>query len=117
MVKIMDKSEYGSAILDIMPDGLIIVDPTGKILDLNPAALKMLEYKADELIGQSCRILNCSGCTIFEDENANECCSLYKEGLIQAKECSVETKQKKSINVLKNASVLKDRDGNVIGAL
>lgn len=113
----MDKSEYGSAILDIMPDGLIIVDPKGNILDLNPAALQMLGYEQGELNGESCQVLNCSGCKIFNEEHDGDWCSLYKEGRIQAKECLVETKQKKTISVLKNASVLKDREGNVIGAL
>lgn len=115
--KTMDTSEYGSAILDIMQDGLIIVDPGGKILDANPAALDMLEYKADELIGQPCRILNCSGCTIFDKPGIPEFCTLFRNERIQAKECSVETKQKKVVNVSKNASVLKDREGKVIGAL
>lgn len=113
----MDKSEYGSAILDIMPDGLILVDPKGNILDLNPAALEMLGYEQGELNGESCQVLNCSGCKIFNEEHDGDWCSLYKEGRIQAKECHVETKQKKTITVLKNASVLKDREGNVIGAL
>ena len=77
--KIMDKSEYGSAILDIMPDGLLIVDPEGMILDLNPAALRMLGYEAEELIGKSCKTLNCSGCTIFEDKKLNGWCALFKD--------------------------------------
>ncbi len=113
----MEKSEYSSAILDIMPDGLIIVDSQGIILDLNPAALKMLGYETEELIGQSCQVLNCTGCTIFNQQGHGKWCSLYKDEKIQAKECMVQTKQGKSITILKNASVLKDRDGKIIGAL
>lgn len=113
----MDKSEYGSAILDIMPDGLIIVDPMGNILDLNPAALEMLGYEPGEIIGKSCQILNCTGCTILKPNKIGNWCALYRDQRIQAKECLIQTKQGANLTVLKNASVLKDRDGQVIGAL
>lgn len=113
----MDKSDLGSAILDIMPDGLIIVDPQGTIIDLNPAAVKMLGYEPEELIGQSCQILNCTGCKILEEQRQGQWCGLYRDDRIQEKECQVQTKYGKTLTILKNATVLKDRDGNVIGAM
>ena len=113
----MKTAEYGKAILDIMQEGLIVVDPNGDILDLNPAASKMLGYESEELIGKSCRVLNCTGCEIYKKDHRGKWCSLFKNEIIQSKECTVRKKQGDIIQVSKSASVLKDRNDKVIGAL
>ena len=45
------------AIVDSAVDGIITIDELGSITDLNPAALRLFGYSADELIGQNVKIL------------------------------------------------------------
>ena len=61
----MDIAKYWKTIVDTLQDGLMVVDPKGRIIAANPAAERVTGYRADELIGKSCRILNCTGCKII----------------------------------------------------
>ena len=61
----MDISKYWKTIVDTLQDGVMVVDPGGGVIAINPAAERLTGYKAEELIGQSCRMLDCTGCEIF----------------------------------------------------
>ena len=61
----MDISKYWKTIVDTLQDGVMVVDPGGTILSVNPAAEQLTGYKAEELIGRSCRVLDCTGCEII----------------------------------------------------
>ena len=61
----MELAKYWKTIIDTLQDGVMVVDPSGKVLWLNPAAERLTGYTADEMIGQSCRILDCTGCEII----------------------------------------------------
>lgn len=113
----MDFSAYWKTIIDTLHDGLMVVDPRGTILTVNPAAEKLTGYSAAELIGKNCRVLNCTGCEIFGDGAGVQWCGLYSRGRIQSKKCLITEKGGHTVNVLKNASVLKDDAGRVIGAI
>ncbi len=39
------------ALFEAAPDGIVIVDERGTILDANPCALEMFGYERDELLG------------------------------------------------------------------
>ena len=61
----MEISKYWKTIVDTLQDGLMVLDPEGNILAVNPAAEKLTGYTAEELIGNNCRTLNCTGCDVF----------------------------------------------------
>ena len=61
----MDLSKHWKTIVDTLQDGILVVGPDGKILAMNPAAERLTGYRADELIGKSCRELDCTGCEII----------------------------------------------------
>ncbi len=61
----MEMAKYWKTIVDTLQDGLMVLDPAGNILAVNPAAEKLTGYSAEELVGNNCRTLNCTGCDVF----------------------------------------------------
>jgi PAS domain S-box-containing protein len=113
----MDLSSHWKTIVDTLQDGILVVDPKGVIQALNPAAERLTGYRAEELIGKSCRILDCTGCEIFAKGPAERWCGLYARGDVRAKKCLITNKENRRVNVIKNASILRDDRGEIIGAV
>jgi PAS domain S-box-containing protein len=113
----MDIASFWETIVNTLHDGLLVVDARGTILNMNPAAEKLTGYSAEELVGRNCRVLNCSGCQIYGLGEGKEWCSLYVHNRIRAKKCTITDKNGRALFVMKNASVLKDDHGNVVGAI
>jgi len=113
----MDIVKHWKTIVDTLQDGLMVLDPSGNILAVNPAAEKLTGYSAEELVGHNCRTLNCTGCDVFGKGPGKEWCKLFVSGEVKAKKCMISDKQRRAIHVVKNASVLKDPEGNILGAV
>ena len=113
----MDIVKHWKTIVDTLHDGLMVLDPAGNILAVNPAAEKLTGYSAEELVGTNCRTLNCTGCDVFGKGPGKEWCKLFVTGEVKAKKCLISDKQQRAVHVVKNASVLKDSDGNILGAV
>ncbi len=58
-----ERSESGTidldfrAVFDCAPDGIVVVDGSGRIVEVNPCAEEQFGYDADELVGQPIEIL------------------------------------------------------------
>ena len=113
----MDLSRHWKTIVDTLQDGVMVVDPGGKIIALNPAAERLTGYKASEILGKSCRILDCTGCQIIGKGRAEKWCGLYAKGDVRAKKCLITNKDQRTVNIIKNASILRDAAGKIIGAV
>ncbi len=113
----MEIGKYWKTIVDTLQDGLMVLDPAGNILAMNPAAEQLTGYSADELVGQNCRTLNCTGCELYGRGPGEEWCGLYVKGNVKAKKCLISKKDRRSVHVVKNASVLRDSKGHMIGAV
>ena len=113
----MDIAKYWKTIVDTLQDGLMVVDPKGMIVAANPSAERLTGYSAEELIGKSCRILNCTGCKIIGKGSGRQWCGLFNRGFIREKKCLITNKDRRSIHILKSATVLKDENGRFIGAV
>jgi two-component system response regulator HydG len=113
----MDIAKYWKTIVDTLQDGLMVVDPKGKIVAANPAAERLTGYTADELIGKSCRILNCTGCKIIGKGAGTQWCGLFSRGAMREKKCLITNKDRRSVHIIKSASVLKGENGQIIGAV
>jgi two-component system, NtrC family, response regulator HydG len=113
----MDLSPYWKTIIDTLKEGLLVVNPDGTIVAVNPAAEALTGYTADELIGSSCRILDCTGCVIYGLGTCEKWCKLFQEGMVKAKKCLITNKDHQAVNIIKNAAVLRDSQGRVIGAV
>jgi transcriptional regulator with PAS, ATPase and Fis domain len=113
----VDLSLYWKTIVDTLQEGVMVVDPRGRIVAVNPAAESVTGYSAEELVGQSCRVLDCTGCRIIGKGSGRNWCGLYIEGGVRAKRCTIVNKERRTITVIKNASILYDDDGEIIGAV
>jgi len=113
----MEIAKYWKTIVDTLQDGLMVIDPEGNILAMNPAAERLTGYTADELVGRNCRTLNCTGCELFGRGAGEEWCRLYVNGNVKAKKCLISKKDRRALHVVKNAAVLRDSDGKMIGAV
>jgi transcriptional regulator with PAS, ATPase and Fis domain len=113
----MDLSSHWKTIIDTLKEGLVVVSPDGTIVAVNPAAEVLTGYSAEELIGQSCRMLDCTGCVIFGQGSGEKWCKLFQDNTVKAKKCLITNKAHHAVSVIKNATVLRDAHGRVIGAV
>lgn len=113
----IDLAKHWATITDNLHDGLMVVDPRGVIVAVNPAAEAITGYEKDELQGQSCRVLNCTGCKIKPLGEDGPFCGMFRAGKVASKRCTITNRQGELVEVLKRAAVLKDEDGQVLGAV
>ncbi len=108
---------YWKTIVDTIRDGLMVVDTSGSILSVNKALQTMTGYSHQELIGQKCSMLNCSVFNLAREKCGDHWCLLFKTGAMNMRRCTVMRKDGNYVPVLKNASLLHDSNGRVIGAV
>lgn len=112
-----DLDRYWKTVVSTILDGIIIIDTTGSIVSVNRALETMTGYTHEELIGQKCSILNCSIFNLAREKCDGHWCALFKTGSLDMRRCTVMRKDGKYVQVLKNASLLRDSKGEVIGAV
>ncbi len=110
-------ANHWATVADTLHDGLLVVDPGGIIVSVNTAAEELTGYTREQLVGQSCRILNCTGCKIIGQGRGVDFCGLFRVGRVKSKRCAITNRAGEQVNVLKRAAVLKDGDGRMIGAV
>jgi len=110
-------STYWETVLNTIQDGLMIVDRAGTILSVNRAFEAITGYSRDDMIGSPCSALRCDICDIARDENGDHWCVLFRTGSLKMRRCTLERKDGRYVHVLKNASLLRDSNDNVIGAV
>ncbi len=108
---------YWKTVVNTMREGLMIVDPDGTIVSVNKALEKMTGFLHTELIGRKCEVLNCSLFPVSRQNRGDAWCTLFKSGFMETRQCTLQKKDKSVIQVVKNAAILTDGDGNVIGAV
>lgn len=113
----IDIAKYSEKIIETMAEALVLIAPDGTILMINKSFEKMFGYQADEIVGKSCTHLNCDLCETSSGKKLSKWCSLFSYGLAVKKRCHVRKKDGSYLPVLKNASLLKDDNGNDIGAV
>jgi len=110
-------NRYWKTVVNTIQDGVMIVDTEGTIVSANKALEKITGYPNEELIGKPCTILNCNICEIVRERKGEKWCSLFRTGAVSMRKCALLKKNGSHIHVLKNASLLHDTDGNVMGAV
>jgi PAS domain S-box-containing protein len=105
-------------VFDTMPGGLYTVDAAGRLTSWNRAMEVITGYGASEAIGQACSFLqgdNCFGKSC--DGKAGLCCPLFDAGSISGKRCRIRRKDGTMVQVVKNAQVMHDAAGKVLGGI
>jgi len=115
--KQIDISQHWKSIIDMVHDGLILVDTWGKIIAANPAAEKLTGYLETELLNKDCRILNCTGCKIIAKGPKEKWCKLFSKGEVRDKKCLMTHKDRRTVHLLKSGKVLRDKDGEIVAVV
>jgi len=112
-----ERDRYWETVIENMADGLMIVDPEGNIVFVNQAMEEISGYRRDELIGKSCQLLKCDSCQGLRPWSTDKRCDLFIRGAFKKIKCSLIRKDGRPLNFLKNASVIRDSRGQVIGGV
>ena len=104
-------------VFETMRDGLMIVDKEGNILFFNRAAEEITGYGKAEVVGKQCTVLDSDTCVVLTDEGKRKSCSIFKMGTIENKKCRIRSSDGRAVYLLKNATVLRDEKGEMIGAV
>ncbi|MGD2029624.1 MAG: sigma 54-interacting transcriptional regulator [Desulfobacterales bacterium] len=110
---------YWKTVVDTIQDGVMIVSTQGKITSVNRAFETITGHSRKDIIGKPCSILNCDACELIRGnkERGPHWCVLFKKGKLRMQKCVITRKEGKPIHVVKNASVLRDNEGNITGAV
>ena len=109
--------KYWQTVIDTMLEGLMLVDPDGKIIFVNPAFEQLSGYSKEEVEGRSCEILGCDTCFGTRAEGKDKYCALFKEGKVRRRKCIFQKKDGGQVHVLKNAALIRDKNGKVVGGV
>ena len=109
--------EFWKNVIENMQEGLMLVDPDGKVLYVNKVFEKMIGYTNEELQGDSCDVFQCDRCYSARANGMNKYCALFKEEQVRSSVCSFRKKDGSTIHLIKNAAVIRDKTGKVIGGV
>jgi len=110
-------NRYWKTVVNTIQDGVMIVDTEGTIVSVNKALVNMTGYSDGQLMGKPCTIFNCNICEIAREHKGEKWCSLFRTGEVSNRRCALMKKDGTYIHVLKNASLLHDTAGKVMGAV
>ena len=113
----MDIGKQWRDIIDSVQDGIIVVDDKGRFVAANQTAQLITGYTEQELKGQSCRLLNCTGCKLVGKGKGKEWCGLFSAGRIREKKCMITNRHNRTIPIVKSATVLFNDKKEIIGAV
>ncbi len=104
--------DYAELLNLVIPSAVFSVDLYKRITSWN--------YKAEEITGYSFYEVIEEKCILFADSPCKDFCGIFDEKTskpISGLECTIKTKKGETRIISKNADLLKDVDGNVIGAI
>ncbi len=116
----MDNSDlnlYWKTVVDTIQDGVMIVNPSGTIVSVNTGFEVITGYTGREIVGKSCTMLGCSSCELARNAESCHWCMMFERGRLRRQRCTILRKDGRTVHIVKNASVLKDRRNKVIGAV
>jgi two-component system, NtrC family, response regulator HydG len=108
---------YWKTVVNTIRDGLMIVDERGVIVSVNDALERITGYSRGELIGNDCTVLNCDICEKIRRNDDDKWCTLFMGGQVKARQCVIVRKDGTLVHALKNACLLRDDHGDVMGAV
>ncbi len=108
---------YWKTVVDTIQDGIMIVDNKGTIVSANTALENITGFPRGELVGKTCHALNCDLCEVARDGRGEHWCRLFRVGSMKMRRCALIRNDGRYVHVLKNAALLRNKKGEVIGAV
>lgn len=108
---------YWKTVVNTIRDGLMIVDERGVIVSVNDALERITGYNRGELIGNDCSVLHCDICEALRLNGGQHRCTLFTGNQVAARQCVIMRKDGTLVHALKNACILNDDNGDMIGAV
>ena len=108
---------FVNRILDSMADGVFTLDADGRISSWNRSMERISGYSAQEALGQSCQLLQWSRCFGKACPAGIEKCGIFHREASEAKECQLRHKDGRGVSVIKNASVVRNEEGGIVGVV
>jgi len=115
--KFLRNPQFLPEVFETMRDGLMVVDNEGYIRLFNRAAEEITGFQGEEVIGKKCTIFDCDACVILNESKSQRDSQLVKFGAIYNKECKIRSADGRAVRLLKNAVVLRDDSGDIIGTV
>jgi two-component system response regulator HydG len=104
-------------VVDFMGDGLFILDQKGNIIFWNRSMERITGYAAGEVVGKTCMLIQCSICFGKKCPEGINACGLLSQGGEELKECTLQHRDGFEVPVIKNAAVIRDGAGHILGAV
>ena len=104
--------KFAELIYKVSPSAIFTVDNEKRITSWNDRATQITGFSQEEIIGKSC--------AVFAEKPCPSECGLFDtltQKPIKAKECFIIHKSGRKIIISKNADILKDISGNIIGGI
>ena len=116
---VFDLKRHIGEILEIMIDGLVIVNWQRQIIYANQSMKTISGYTPGELIGSPCSILQFSNCPAVTYESLDSSCELFRLQDMNMKRmrCTILHKQGHQVHVLKNAAVLRNESRELLAVV
>jgi PAS domain S-box-containing protein len=103
-------------IIDTIQDGVMLINPQGRIIMVNKAMSTLTGYTREELLEAHCGIFDCDVCAKART-SGKHWCKLFDIGKENRKECHIRQKNGRYLHVLKTASLLRKKSGEIIAAV
>jgi len=118
-MKNTDLNQHWRRVIDTMSEGLMLVGPQGSILMVNRSFEQLTGYRSEEVIGRPCKLIGCDACESVLTCDETGWCKLFHPGQndLRRCRCTIIRKDGSLLPALKNASVLRDESGRVLGAV
>ena len=116
---IKDINRHWERVINTINEGLLIISEKGRILSVNRSFEEMTGYTANEVCGQPCTVLACQACEMAINNQGDGWCKLFEPNQPEMRRCRCTIKKKDGtfLPALKNASVLRDEGGALLGAV
>lgn len=110
-------TKFYAQVIDTMMEGVVVVNPRGVILSVNRAMEELTGYRREELVGQPCALIKTDACFSSLGSGTKKQCELFQTGAIRRCRCVLAKKDGSLVHVMKNAVLIKDNDGQVLGGV
>lgn len=117
MIPHYDNPRFWEKVLDLLDEGLMLVENGGSIVFVNRVMEQLTGYSREELLGKTCAVLDFDCCPRGPHGERLGLCPLFKNGQLCNKRCSLKRKDGSHLTVLKNAQVVRDDSGEVVCAV